>query len=94
MKEKQYEICLRLSQAEKEWLERSARLCGLSKSAYLRRLILGSQVKARPSREIRELRTEVHKIGNNINSDRPQRQRRHRHSGGRQTGPVPAEPGL
>lgn len=62
-----YELCLRLSQAEKEQLENNAKKCGLSKSVYLRRLIMGTPVKARPSSEIRELRTEVHKIGSNIN---------------------------
>ena len=64
---KKYEICLRLSQEEKERLESSAKRCGLSKTAYLRRLIAGTQVKARPSQEIKELRTEIHHIGNNIN---------------------------
>ena len=64
---KSYEICLRLSAEEKELLEHSARTCGLSKTAYLRRLILGKEVKALPSQEIKALRTEVHKIGVNIN---------------------------
>ena len=64
---KKYEICLRLSQEEKERLENDAKRCGLSKTAYLRRLIAGTQVKARPSQEIKELRTEIHHIGNNIN---------------------------
>ncbi len=62
-----YELCLRLSQAEKEQLETNADKCGLSKSVYLRRLIMGTPVKAKPSAEIRELRVEVHKIGSNIN---------------------------
>ena len=64
---KSYEICLRLSAEEKERLEHNARTCGLSKTAYLRRLILGKEVKALPSQEIKALRTEVHKIGVNIN---------------------------
>ena len=64
---KSYEICLRLSAEEKERLEHSARTCDLSKTAYLRRLILGKEVKALPSQEIKALRTEVHKIGVNIN---------------------------
>ena len=64
---KNYEICLRLSVEEKERLEHSARTCGLSKTAYLRRLILEKEVKALPSQEIKALRTEVHKIGVNIN---------------------------
>ena len=48
-------------------MESNARRCGLSKTAYLRRLILGREVKARPAQEIKELRTEIHHIGNNIN---------------------------
>ncbi len=64
---RKYEICLRLSQEEKERLEFNAHACGLSKTAYLRRLLLGAEVKARPSQEIKELRTEIHHIGNNIN---------------------------
>ena len=64
---KSYEICLRLSAEEKERLERSARTCGLSKTAYLRRLIMEKEVKALPSPEIKALRTEIHHIGNNIN---------------------------
>ena len=62
-----YELCLRLSQAEKEQLETNADKCGLSKSVYLRRLIMGTPVKAKPCSEIRELRVEVHKIDSNIN---------------------------
>ena len=65
--QKKYEICLRLSQEEKTLLENSARCCGLSKTAYLRRLILGAEVRALPSQEIKALRTEIHHIGNNIN---------------------------
>lgn len=65
--QKKYEICLRLTQGEKERLENSARCCGLSKTAYMRRLIMGTEVKARPSQEIKALRTEIHHIGNNIN---------------------------
>ena len=67
MQKKKYEICLRLSKEERARLESSARRCGLSKTAYLRRLIMGTPVKARPAQEIRALRTEIHHIGNNIN---------------------------
>jgi len=62
-----YELCLRLNEAEKEQLEMNAAKCSLSKSVYLRRLIMGTEVKARPGNEIKELRTEIHKIGSNIN---------------------------
>ena len=53
-----YELCLRLSPEEKQRLEEDAKRCRLSKSVYLR---------ARPSQEIKDLRKEVHQIGNNIN---------------------------
>ena len=62
-----YEICLRLSKQEKELLESNARLCGLSKTAYLRRLLQRTEIKVCPSQEIKDLRWEVHKIGVNIN---------------------------
>ena len=67
MQKKKYEICLRLSKEERARLEGSARRCGLTKTAYLRRLIMGTPVKARPAQEIKDLRTEIHHIGNNIN---------------------------
>ena len=67
MQKKKYEICLRLSEEERARLEDSAQRCGLSKTAYLRRLIMSTPGKARPSQEIRALRTEIHHIGNNIN---------------------------
>ena len=56
-----------LSEEEKERLEHDAKRCGLTRNAYLRRLIAGSAVRERPSQEIGKLRTEIHQIGNNIN---------------------------
>lgn len=44
-----------------------ARQCGLTKRAFITRLIEEKEVKARPSQEVKALRTEVHKIGVNIN---------------------------
>ena len=64
---KKYEICLRLSEAQAQKLRQDAKACGLSKTAYLRRLIEGVELKARPSQELRQLRTEIHHIGNNVN---------------------------
>ena len=46
---------------------RQAQKCGLTKRAFLVRLIEGRPVKARPAQEIKDLRTEIHHIGNNIN---------------------------
>ena len=64
---KKYEICLRLNLAEAKRLYQDSKRCGLSKTAYLRQLIMGAEIKARPSQEIKKLRTEIHHIGNNIN---------------------------
>ena len=64
---KKYEICLRLDEEEKERLENDAKRCGLTRNAYLRRLITGSAVRERPNEEIKLLRTEIHRIGNNLN---------------------------
>ena len=64
---KNYEICLRLSEAQAQKLRQDAKACGLSKTAYLRRLIEGAELKTRPSQELRQLRTEIHHIGNNVN---------------------------
>ena len=52
---------------QNEMLSNQAKQCGLSKRAFLVRIIEGTPVKARPTQEIKELRTEIHHIGNNIN---------------------------
>ena len=44
-----------------------AKSCGLTKRAYLVRLIEGMPIRTQPSQEIKDLRWEVHKIGVNIN---------------------------
>lgn len=67
MQNRKYELCLRLTAEERKRLEQDAQCCGLSKTAYLRRLITGAELKTRPSQEIKDLRTEIHHIGNNIN---------------------------
>jgi len=55
------------SRAEHETLCKKAKQCGLSKSAYLRRLILDKPVKARPPEAIHEIYVEINRIGTNIN---------------------------
>lgn len=61
------ELCLRLNSIEAQKLCADAKKCGLSRTAYLRRLILHTPVKARPSEDIRDLYREINRIGNNIN---------------------------
>ena len=67
MNEEPYKICLRLSTNEAQKLITNAKACGLTRTAYLRRLLSGYDLKPRPSTELEALRTEIHQIGNNIN---------------------------
>ena len=62
-----HHLHIELTQRQYHLLCRQARECGLTKRAFLVRLIEGTPVKARPAQEIRALRTEIHHIGNNIN---------------------------
>ena len=48
-------------------LSENAKTCGLSKRAYLIRLIQGHHPVARQNDEMKALRREIHAIGNNIN---------------------------
>ena len=67
MNEEPYKICLRLNADEAQKLIANAKACGLTRTAYLRRLLNGYDLKPRPSTELEALRTEIHQIGNNIN---------------------------
>ena len=58
---------MELTPQQYELLCQQSKQCGLSKRGFLVRLIEGKPVKARPSQEIKALRTEIHHIGNNIN---------------------------
>ena len=62
-----HHLHIELTTQQYQLLCRQARECGLTKRAFLVRLIEGTPVKARPTQEIKALRTEIHYIGNNIN---------------------------
>ena len=66
-KKSQYHLHFVLNAKTYEKLCSDAKLCGLSRSAYLRTLIMGSPVKARPPKELQTLYAEINKIGSNIN---------------------------
>ena len=44
-----------------------AKKSGLTKRAFIVRLLEGQEIRERPTEEIRRLREEVHQIGNNVN---------------------------
>lgn len=67
MKKKTYDICLRLNMQEAAALKEKAKKCGLSMSGFLRSLIMGKRIRAKPPGAIKELYTEINKIGVNIN---------------------------
>ena len=56
-----------LTQEHYQLLSANAKKCSLTRRAFIVRLLEGTEVKARPSQEIKDLRTEIHHIGNNIN---------------------------
>lgn len=62
-----HELCLRLNAAELEKLNKNAKRCGLTRSAYLRSLIMKTPVKECQTKELRDLYSEINKIGSNIN---------------------------
>lgn len=64
---KRYEICLRLEKEEAERLASNAKRCGLTRSAYLRRLIMKVPIRENQPKEIRDLYVEINRIGSNIN---------------------------
>jgi len=66
-KKGRHHLHIELTPAQYRLLTEHANACGLSKRAYLVRLIEGKAVRAKPSQEIKDLRWEVHKIGVNIN---------------------------
>mgnify|MGYP001131935831 CR=1 FL=1 len=66
-KKNRHHLHIELTPAQYRLLTEGAKQCGLTKRALIIRLLEGREVRARPSQEIKDLRTEVHRIGNNIN---------------------------
>lgn len=62
-----HHLHIELTPEQYRLLSSKAKRCGLTKRAFIARLIEEKEIKALPSREIKTLRTEVHKIGVNIN---------------------------
>ena len=62
-----HHLHITLTPEQYQSLSEQAKSCGLSKRAYLIRLMEGRPVKVTTSQEIKDLRWEVHKIGVNIN---------------------------
>ena len=66
-KKNNHHLHVELTPEQYHLLTGNARQCGLSKRAFIIRLLEGRPVRTRPSQEIKDLRTEIHHIGTNIN---------------------------
>ena len=66
-KKNRHHLHIELTPAQYRLLTEKTKQCGLTKRAFVIRLLEGREIRARPSQEIKELRTEIHHIGNNIN---------------------------
>jgi hypothetical protein len=60
-------ILIYLSEREKNHLSKQAQISGLSKSQFIRKLIMGIEIHPRPPDNIAQLIREINAIGNNIN---------------------------
>lgn len=60
-------VLVRLSEKEKEHLKSQATACALKMEPYIRKLIMGKEVRPRPPDEYIKLLQEINAIGNNIN---------------------------
>lgn len=61
-----HHLHIELTPAQYQLLTEKARQCGLTKRAFILRMLEGKEIRARPSEEVKALRTEIHHIGNNI----------------------------
>lgn len=60
-------VLVRLSTKEKEKLKSDAAACSLKTEPYIRKLIMGKEIRPRPPDEYVKLLREINAIGNNIN---------------------------
>jgi len=67
MKNRNYEIKVRLTQAEMVHLSRLVSASGLSRETYLRKLISGIVPREAPPPDFFSMMRELHYIGNNLN---------------------------
>ena len=66
MKEERVRIKVRMTEEEKEKLERNSTLCGLSQSEYVRQLCRGVQPKPKPPDVFWELMDELYKAHSDL----------------------------
>lgn len=67
MKIRNRKITVRLSEKERKFLGEQADAGGMKIEPYIRKLIMGNEVKSRPKEEWAEVVRQVAAVGNNIN---------------------------
>ena len=67
MRSRQNGVLIYLSDTEKQHLVKQAALAGVNVGAFIRKLIMGKEIRPRPPDEYVGLLREINAIGNNIN---------------------------
>ena len=67
MRNRQNGVLVYLSDAEKQHLVKQTAVAGLSVGAFIRKLIIGKEIRPRPPDELPELLRQLSGIGTNIN---------------------------
>lgn len=67
MQERNTAVLIRLSEKEKKHLKTQSAACGMKMEPFIRKLIMGTEIRPRPPDEYVRLAREVNAIGNNIN---------------------------
>ena len=69
MRKRNIKIQLWLNLREADLLDRKAKNCGISRTAYLRHLVNGFQPRELPPPDYRDLMNALYGIGRNLNQD-------------------------
>ena len=67
MRNRPIKLSVRVNQTENQYLTLQAHSTGLSKEAFIRKLIMGETIKAKPPQELAELLRLLKSISDNIN---------------------------
>lgn len=67
MRQRNRRFSLWLNDEEFDRLEKNAQIAGLKKEPYIRKLIMGYEIRPRPPDELTEILRQLSAIGNNVN---------------------------
>lgn len=67
MRQRNRRFSLWLNDEEFDRLEKNAQIAGLKKEPYIRKIIMGYEIRPRPPDELTEILRQLSAIGNNVN---------------------------